>query len=440
MACLSDVCGFRMGPFPGILFNKPEHYQSILVEHTSDFDKGVELIHHNLPPVIRDGIVCQEGNFHRHQRKLMAPVFQPRHLANYASCMGAYGEDIQQTWPAGGAIDINQQMSSLTMSILGKVLFGADVFTESDELGAAIMVAFEYLSRVTSAFFSLPYSWPTPRNRRMQKALQVLRNCLQRFIDERRAYPSERNDFLSLLLQARDEDGVSMHDEQLMAECLHLFGAGYETTATALSWVWILLCQHPEIYQRVQQEVDSVLQGRTPSYTDLEHLPYCLQVLKEALRLYPPAYVFCRRALRDVEIDGYRVPKGCMVLLSSYTLHRRAEYFPEPEMFDPERFTPEQEKRRPRYAYAPFGAGPRICLGQHFAMMEAHLSLATIAQRTSFALVPDQAIELKLRYSLLLRPAGVVKMVVTKRPFLPGKEQGLRSLRGFSLERPPAEV
>lgn len=416
MARMGDVCGFRVGPFPGILFNKPEHIQSILVEHTADFDKGVELIDHCLPPVIREGVACREGEQHRRQRKLIAPVFQPRHLVTYADCMAAYGEHLQQTWHDGDVIDINQQMSSLTMRILGKVLFDAEMFTEHDELGAALMVVFDYISHVTSAFFSLPYYWLTPRNLRLRQALQRLRTRLQCFIDERRMHPSAREDFLSLLLHAEDEDGAFMSDNQLMAECLNLFGAGYETTATALSWALTLLCQHPESYQRVQREVDSVLQGRTPTYADLARLPYCLQVLKETLRLYPPIYSTCRRALHDVEIDGYHVPKGCMVFLASYTLHRREEYFPKPEIFDPERFTPEQEKRRPRYAYVPFGAGPRICIGLHFAMLEAHLLLATLAQRTNFALVPHQVIELKQRYSLLLRPAGVVKMVVAKRP------------------------
>ncbi len=440
MAHTSDVCGFHLGPFPGILFNKPEHVQSILIEHTSDFDKGIALIQHKLPSEISDGIICQEGDVHRRQRKLMAPVFQPRHIASYASCMGDYGERLQQTWSDGSVIDINQQMSNLTMSILGKVLFDADVFTEGDELGAAIMVILEYLSHVTSAFFSLPYSWPTARNRRMQKAIQVLRTRLQRFIDERRAYPSEQNDFLSLLLQAKDEDGASMSDDQLMAECLNLFGAGFETAATALSWTWTLLCQHPEIYQRVQHEVDSVLAGHTPTYADLERLPYCLQVWKEALRLYPPVYFTCRHALHDVEIDGYRVPKGCQVLLAPYTLHRRAEYFPEPEKFNPERFTPEQEKSRSRYAYLPFGAGPRICLGLHFAMLEGHLLLAAIAQRTSFSLAPNQVIELQSRHSLLLRPVSGIHMVVTKRPDLPACEKFQMSLHGSSLGCPQAEV
>ena len=306
-------------------------------------------------------------------------------------------------------------MTNLTMSIIGKALFDADVFTETDELGAAMTVTTEYVSHTLSTLLPPPYNWPTPRNQRTHKAAQVLRTRIQRFIDERRNSPVERNDFLSILLQARDEDGEPMSNEQVMAECLTLFGAGHETTATALSWTWYLLCQHPERYQKVQQEVDSVLQGRTPTYADLARLPYCLQVFKEALRLYPPAYAFSRRALRDVEIDGYQVPKGSVVLLAPYTLHRREEYFPEPEQFDPERFTPEREKQLPRYAFMPFGAGPRICIGLYFAMMEGHLLLATIAQRASFSLVPGQTIEPDPVHHLALRPAGVVHVTVKKR-------------------------
>jgi len=414
MARAGDVCGMHFGPFPGILFNKPEHVHSILVEHAYDFDKGVA-IHNTFRPTLGNGVFTSEGNFHRQQRKLMAPSFQPRHIANYADIMGQYGEQVQQLWADGSTIDVNQYMTNLTMSIIGKALFDADVFTETDELGAAMAIATEYVSHSLSVLLPPPYNWPLPRNRRAHKAIAILRNRIHGFIDERRSNLVERNDFLSILLQARDEDGKPMSDEQVMAECMTLFGAGHETTATALTWTWYLLCQHPEVYQRMQQEIDSVLQGRTPSYADLARLPYCLQVFKEALRLYPPAYAFSRRALRDVEIDGYRVPKGWVVLLAPYTLHRREEFFPEPETFDPERFTPAREKQLPRYAFLPFGAGPRICIGLHFAMMEGQLLLATIAQRVSFSLLPGQSIAPDPVHHLALRPTGAVNVTVKKR-------------------------
>ena len=414
MVAAGDVIALRFGPFPGILFNRPEHVQSILVEHAYDFDKG-EAIHQTFRPVIGDGIFSSEGDSHRQQRKLMAPPFQPRHVASYAEIMGHYGEQIQQTWPGDSMVDINQQMTSLTMSIIGKALFDADVFTETDELGAAMSTTLEYASYSLSKLIVWPYSWPLPRNRRTRRAVEILRTHIQHFIDERRDTPPGRNDFLSILLQARDEDGQPMSDDQLMAECLTLFGAGHETTATGLTWTWYLLCQHSEIYRRVQQEVDGVLQGRTPTYADLARLPYCLQVFKEALRLFPPAYVFSRRALHDVEIDGYLVRKNQVVLLAPYTLHRREEFFPLPEKFDPERFSPEREKRLPRHAYLPFGAGPRICIGNHFAMMEGHLLLATLAQRISFVLAPGQKLTVDPVHHLTLRPAGALNVTVRRR-------------------------
>lgn len=198
-------------------------------------------------------------------------------------------------------------------------------------------------------------------------------------IEERRSSNEERDDFLSVLLKAREEDGSVMNDKQLRDESLTLFGAGHETTATALTWNWYLLATHPDSYQKVLQEVDTVLQGRTPTYSDLAHLPYSLQVFKEALRMYPPAYAMTRVALHDLEIDGYPVRKRQMVLIPIYAIHRRPDYYPDPEMFRPDRFAPENEKQLPRHAYMPFGAGARICIGNHFAMMEGHLLLVTLA-------------------------------------------------------------
>jgi cytochrome P450 len=405
----SDVCGFHLGPFPLVLFNNAEYVQSILVEHADDLNKG-RLIHHAFGG---NGLFVSEGAFHRRQRKVMAALFQPRHIAAYAETIVQYGERLQQEWHDGAVVDLNQLMIAVTMSIIGKVLFDSDVFDKTDELAAALAVVNEeVVHRVTSPF-QAPRSWPTPRNLRVRRALQVVQNHVQRLIEERRASRTERNDFLSILLHATDEDGKAMSDEQLMDECLTLFGAGHETTAAALSWAWYLLCQHPEVYQKVQQEVESVLAGRAPTYDDLAHLPYCLQVFKETLRLYPPAPVV-REALHDIEIDGYLVPKGYTIYIVPYTLHRQAEYFPDPERFDPERFTPEREKQLPRYAYLPFGAGPRICIGNHFALMEGQLLLATLAGRVSFTLVPGQTIEPDPKHHLTFSPGGKMEVIVKR--------------------------
>jgi cytochrome P450 len=410
LAQQGEVCGFHLGPIPLILFTKAEQVQSILVEHAADLSKG-RLIHRAFGG---NGLFVSEGEFHRRQRKLMAPVFQPRQIAAYAETMVRYGERLVQEWHDGAVVDLNQHMIALTMSIIGKVLFDADVFTETDELGAAMAMEFAYVLRKFSSLWVPPLNWPTPGNLRVRKATQVLQNRMQRMIDDRRRNTTSRNDLLSILLEARDENGSQMSDAQLMDECLTLFGAGHETTAAALTWAWCLLCQHPLVYQKVQQEVESVLEGRPPRYEDLARLPYCLQVFKETLRLYPLAASIVREALHDLEIDGYLVPKGSTVMVSPYILHHTAANFPDPETFDPERFAPEREKQLPRYAYFPFGAGPRICIGNHLALLEGHLLIATLVQRVHFTLVPGPAIAPDPRHNLTLRPGGKVEVVVKK--------------------------
>ena len=346
----------------------------------------------------------------------MAPSFQPRHIISYADSMAHYSELIQQKWSDDETVDVNQEMTHLTMSIIGKILFDADVFTETDELGAAMTTTLSHVSHTLSKLFPIPLNWPTKRNRDTRHAIAVLRGKIQTLIEERRAEAEERNDFLSILLQTQDEDGKHMSDEQVIDESLTLFGAGHETTATALAWTWYLLASYPEIYKKVQAEVDAVLQGRTPTYADLAQLPYCLQVFKETMRLYPPAYAISRAPLHDVDVNGYIARKGKdIVFISPYTMHRRPDYFPEPEVFDPERFTLENEKKLPRYAYMPFGAGPRICIGNHFAMMEGHLLLATLAQRVTFELVPDQQIIPDPLKTVTIRPRNGINMVVHRR-------------------------
>ena len=409
-----DIGCFHFGPFPLILLNTSEFIHSVLVAHAYDFDKGVYM-HNAFRPVIGNGLFISEGEFHRKQRKLMAPAFQPLHLVSSADVMVGYGERMQEAWQDGKTIDIGREMTHVTMSIVVKVLFDADVFTEAGKLGVAITTILEHASYATSRFLPIPYNWPIPRHQRTKKALIVLRDRVQKMIDERRTSTEERGDFLSILLQAREEDGTGMSDEQIRDEALTLFGAGHETIATALTWAWYLLASHPKVYQKMQQEVDSVLQGRAPTYTDLAHLPYTLQVFKETMRLYPPAYAMSRVALHDIELDGYLIRKMQTVAMSPYTIHRRPDYFPDPEKFEPERFTPENENQLPRYAYIPFGAGPRICIGNHFAMMEGHLLLATLAQRVTFEQVPEQHIVPDPSKTVTIRPKYGLKMIVRRR-------------------------
>jgi cytochrome P450 len=381
----------HFGPFAFYLFNSSELVHALLVTQVDDFDKGL-VFHNALRPVIGQGLLNSEGLFWRGQRKQIAPAFQPRSITSYADTMVRYTDRAQQGWREGQVIDISHEMMALTMSIVGKVLFDTDVLSESDELGGAVTTAIHWVDYASMHLFPMPLEWPLPSHIRTQRALALIHRRVQAMIDERRQHLEDRVDLLSMLLNARDADGQPMSDEQVRDEAVTLFLAGHETTATALSWAFYMLGRRPDIYARARAEVDAVLGERPATVVDLPRLPYCMQVIKETMRLYPPAYVLTRAALRDVEIGGVRVRKGQTVLLSPYTMHRRPDYFPEPQRFDPERFTPENEKKLPRHAYMPFGAGPRICVGNHFALMEAHLLLATLVQRVTFELVPGQRI------------------------------------------------
>ncbi|HEY0753088.1 MAG TPA: cytochrome P450 [Ktedonobacteraceae bacterium] len=413
LARTGDVCGFYMGPTPILFFNKPEHVQAILVEGAYAFSKG-KLMH---KAIKSNGLFMSEGDFHRHQRKLIAPMFQPRHISSYVETIVQYGELLARSWGAQTVIDLNQEMINLTMSIIGKVLFDIDMLKETDELGAAMATGFEHTVRRLSEPLLPPDNWPTPHNHRVRAATALLENRVLQMIAERREQQAQglakRVDMLSVLLNAQDENGQHMSERQILDECIILLGAGHETTAAALAWSWYFLCQHPEIYTQVQQEVQQALQGQRATVASLAQLPLCLQVFKETMRLYPPAAAILRESLEATSLDGYRVPKGANILISPYTLHRRPENFPQPEIFDPTRFSPEREKQLPRHAYLPFGAGARVCIGNHLALMEGQLLIATIVQQASLSLVPGQQIVPDPVHNLALRPGGKVNVIVS---------------------------
>ncbi|GIV96250.1 MAG: cytochrome P450 [Herpetosiphonaceae bacterium] len=408
-----DVAGFRLGPWPVILLSSPLYADAILVEAAETFEKS-PLLRKFMRPIIGNGLLTSENAFHRRQRKLVAPSFQHRHLAVYAETMSTTAEQSHRSWGDGEIIDVHAEMMRIGLAIVGKTLFGADV---SDTANTVLRAAHTILSCIDKRALSLmppPISWPTPNNRRLRQAITQLDQIVYRLIKERRAAGHDRDDILSILLRAQDtDDGSFMTPGQVRDEIMTLFLAGHETTASALSWTWLLLAQHPDIYGRLQAEVDHILGGRTPTFDDLPHLPYTLQVFKEAMRLYPPAYMLGRRVVTPTVVRDLVIPAGVSVVVSPYVLHRREEYYPHADRFNPDRFLPDEEARRPKHAYLPFGGGPRICIGRHFALMEGHLILATLAQRVTFELVPDMQVEPEPL--LTLRPRHGLKLRVRRR-------------------------
>ncbi len=406
-----DIGAFHFGTRLVPLLNSPELVREVLVERGALFEKTAT-VRALAEPVLGNGVFLSEGEEHRRQRRLLAPLFQQSRVTDYAGTVARYATRLQESWREGELIDLAQEMTRLALWIIGDVLFGADVSGEESELGSALAHTFQHFSDALTNPLRPPLTWPTPGNLRARRALARVNATIARLIEERRQRDEGRADFLSLMLRARDE-GQTLSDRQVRDDALSLFVAGHETTANALTWCWYLLSQHPEIYRRVRSEVDQALQQRQVTISDLPNLPYTLQVWKEAVRLYPPVYAFTRRAISDVQLGAYHIPRGTSIVISPYTLHRRAQFFPNPEQFDPARFEPQQEQQRPRHAYIPFGAGPHICLGMHLAQLESHLVLATLARHVTFEFAGTAPIEPEPL--LTLRPKGAVLMRVRRR-------------------------
>jgi len=301
-------------------------------------------------------------------------------------------------------------MMRLTLRIASLTLFNTDISGETETVGKALRTAFEHVGYLLVHPFALSLNMPTPRKIRYLRAKKVLDTVVYKIIDQRRKTEKDAGDLLSMLLLARDEEtGGGMSDEQLRDEVLTLFIAGHETTAVTLSWAWYLLAGNPAANQKLRAELDEVLCGRTPTIEDLPNLRYTKMVLEETMRLYPPGWALPRQAIEDDIIGGYHIPAGSLVDVSQYVTHRRPDLWDEPDRFDPERFTPERFANRHRFAYFPFGSGSRTCIGNNFAMMEAQLVLAILAQRFQFQLVPehpvvpDPTFVLKPRFGVMMR-------------------------------------
>jgi cytochrome P450 len=379
-----DITGMRYFNFRVFFINHPDFIEDVLVNNARKFHKGRVLQANK--GVFGEGLLTSEGSFWLRQRRLAQPAFHRARIATYAETMVQYTQRLLDSWHDGEERDIHEEMMRVTLQIVGKTLFDADVAKDAREVGQSLELLME-LSADFGKAIMIPEWVPTLHNLRKTRAIRKLDKIIYRIIEERRKSERDTGDLLSMLLAARDDDGSRMTDKQLRDESITLFLAGHETTANALSWTWWLLAQHPEAENKLHAELDSLLAERVPTLDDVPKLKYTERVLTESLRLYPPAWGTARIAMEDHEIGGYHIPKGTGVSLTQWTMHRDPRWFTDPEIFRPERWEDGLAKRLPRFAYFPFGGGPRQCIGNTFALMEATLVLATIAQKFRFRLV-----------------------------------------------------
>lgn len=396
----NDCVEFKFPFLNMALVTAPELCHQILVKENGRFrkaDRDMKI----MSALLGNGLVTNNQHAsHKAHRKLVQPGFHFRRIEGYAQTMIEYTDQYLADWPEQGERNVADDMFRLTMYIVSKTLFDIDMnhlSPESKEVGEA-MHAFQVIAdKRFDQMFQHPDWLPTPNNLKMKQIRKTLDNTIRQMIETRRSEEgdmADKGDLMSLLLEARYEDGSSMSSQQVMDELLTLFVAGHETTSNALTWTLYLLATHPEIQTRLQQELDLALAGDTPAFEDLEALKYTEMVVKESMRILPPVWTInCRQANEDIDLGDYVIPKDKVVFISPYANHFNERYFPDPDRFDPERFTEENEKKLPRFAYIPFGGGPRVCIGNSFAMMEAKLILATLVKRYRFELAPGQKIE-----------------------------------------------
>lgn len=420
LALLSDAAGefgdvvrFAMGPKTIYFFNHPQHAKHILADNAANYHKGMGL-EQAKRRILGDGLLTSEGETWRQERRALSPAFRRERIAGFADVVTDAGGTLVQRLGArvnNGTVDLVSEMTSLTMNVLGKTLLDADL-TPLRMLGPAFDVAQDQAMFEMVTLGALPLWLPLPRNFRFRSARRQLDDAVRALLatrDRDRDGARGSDDVISLLLAAYGPERDSgARWRGLRDELVTILLAGHETTASTLSWTWYLLAAHPEAAAAVQAEAVSVLGERTPGFEDLTRLPYTTMVIQEAMRLYPPVWGLPRKALAADEIDGYRIPAGADVMVCPYTLHRNPRFWPDPDRFDPERFASSGPPPAHRYAYIPFGAGPRVCVGSHLGMMEAVLVTAMVARRFRFELAgaeprPEPNLSLRVHGGLPVR-------------------------------------
>jgi cytochrome P450 len=402
-------------------FYHPDHVREVLVTGQRFYEKGESIDH--LKELLGEGLLTSSGDFHLRQRRLAQPAFHKKRIAAFGNLMTGYADRMINGWQDGATLDVAEEMKQLTLEIVVKSLFDSDLDQTDPTLKEALNNLNDWAERILLPpnLARLLGKLPLPATRRFNKARRVLNSTMDRLIAERRASGTDHGDLLSMLLQATDEEGdrTGMSNVQVRHEILTMFLAGHETTSLALMWTWYLLSQNPPVVAKLHAELDSVLAGRAPTVEDLPRLPYTEKVFMESMRLFPPSYATSRYTVTEQQMGGYTIPAGSRIILSQYVNHRDPRYFADPEKFDPDRWTPEFRASLPKFAYWPFGGGPRLCIGEPFAWMEGALLIATIAQRCDFQLLPGHPVA--TRPQVTLRARYGMKMIVSRRKVAAGK-------------------
>ena len=386
-----DVVRLPVAMQDRILLNHPDLIEQVLVIQHGKFHKS-ELTKRITEGLLGQGLLISEGEFWRRQRRLAQPAFHRGRIQEYAATMVETAQEHMRGWKEGQERDLASEMMALTLDVAVRTLFGTTLPAEAQQVGHAMTFLMRYQLNRQRSPLRIPESWPTPRNRRAHRERAYLDSLVYRIIAERQAHPHPQKNLLSLLMDAMDDDGSHMTPKQLRDETMTLFLAGHETTAQMLAWTWYMLSENPAAEARLHEEMTAVLGGRPPEASDFARLPYLHAVMSEVLRMYPPAYILARTSIEPCQIAGYDFPAGSTMLMSQWVMHRDPRYYDQPDNFRPERWLEGLAAQLPPGAYFPFGDGPRRCIGQGFALLEAALVIGTIAQRFRFRLVPGHPV------------------------------------------------
>jgi cytochrome P450 len=406
-----DVCGFRIAWIRCCQIGDPMLIEQVLVRENDKVRKPFDI--RAMKAVLGNGLLTNEGESWRHQRRLIQPAFHHDRVGKYAGIMTRRAEQMASRWQNGQSRDFHADMMELTLQIVAEALFGFDVSRQAKGIAEALGAYMDWFEDMIAGGLPLPLWVPTPKNLRVRRQIRAMHALVDDLLRVRRAKAAEGDDLLSWMMRAVDDDGMRMDDQQLRDEVVTLLMAGHETTAIALSWTIYLLGRNPDVEAKLVAELSAVLGGRAPEAQDFSRLGYTRQVVEESLRLYPPAWAIAREVVEPFELGGYELARGTQIFMSQWVTQRDARFFPEPERFIPERWSSEHEREIPKYAHFPFGGGPRYCVGSTFATMEAVMLLAVFLQRFHFEI--DESHPIELQPAVTLRPRYGVHVVPRRR-------------------------